>query len=228
MIRVLLVEDDRDLAETLLQLMQLAQMQPDHASNGKAGLTLSRVNDYDVLIVDVGLPQLNGFELCRQLRTDGIDTPVLFLTAYRSIDNKLEGFDAGGDDYLAKPFDNRELIARVTALAGRRSSQVKRLAVADLVMDCDNVIVFYRQEQLELSPTCYTLLETLMRASPAVVSRATLENALWGDEPPNSNVLKAHLYYLRRELTKVDAAELLQTLTGKGWALRQGKGCETT
>lgn len=223
MTRVLLIEDDRDLAETLLQLMQLAQMQPDYASNGKAGLNLAQNNTYDVLVVDIGLPQLDGLALCRQLRIDGIDTPVLFLTAYRSIDNKLQGFDAGGDDYLAKPFDNRELIARINALSGRRSNQVKRVIVGDLNMDCQNLKVTYQNTTLELSPTCYKLLETLMRASPSVVNRLTLENALWGDEPPNSNVLKAHICNLRRELTRVNAAALLHTLLGKGWALRAGK-----
>lgn len=220
MTRVLLIEDERDLAETLIQLLQLAQIQMDHASNGKAGLHLAQKNNYDVLVVDVGLPLLNGFELCRQLRIEGIDTPILFLTAYGSVESKLEGFNAGGDDYLAKPFDNRELIARINALSGRRSSQSKRLIVGDLILNCDDQSVTYQKQPLDLSPTCYTLLETLMRASPKVLDHETLENALWGDEPPNSNVLKAHIYNLRRELASVEAATLLHTLLGKGWALR--------
>lgn len=222
MIRVLLIEDERDLAETLLQLMELAKMLADHASNGIAGLSLAHKNNYDVLVIDVGLPKLDGFSLCRQLRADGLDIPVLFLTARGCIDDKLEGFDSGGDDYLAKPFDNRELIARINALSGRRSSLVKRLCIADLIMDCDMQKVSCESQELELTPACYTLLETLMRASPDVVSRASLENALWGDEPPSSNVLKAHLYYLRRALAQADRAHLLHTVSGKGWALRSG------
>ncbi|ABZ77461.1 two component transcriptional regulator, winged helix family [Shewanella halifaxensis HAW-EB4] len=220
MIRVLLIEDDRDLAETLLQLMELAQMLPDHVSNGIAGLTLARSNSYDVLVIDVGLPKLDGYSVCKQLRASGIDTPILFLTAFSSIDNKLEGFASGGDDYLAKPFDNRELIARITALSGRKSSHVKRLEIAGLIMNCEQQQVSYQGQKLELTPACYTLLEVLMRASPEIVSRQSLENKLWGDEPPSSNVLKAHIYYLRRALTQVQLAEMLYTSTGRGWALR--------
>lgn len=222
MIRVLLIEDERDLAETLLQLMELANMLPDHASNGMAGLTLVQSNSYDVLVVDVGLPKLDGFSLCKQIRAKGLDTPVLFLTARGSVDDKLEGFESGGDDYLAKPFDNRELIARINALAGRRSSHAKRLCVDDLIMDCEQQLVSCKGLALEITPACYTLLETLMRASPEVVSRDSLENALWGDEPPSSNVLKAHLYYLRRVLAQTERAHLLHTISGKGWALRTG------
>ncbi|GIU49988.1 DNA-binding response regulator [Shewanella sairae] len=220
MIRVLLIEDDRDLAETLSQLMEISQMLPDHASNGIAGRNLASNNQYEVLVIDVGLPKLDGYSLCKQLRASGIDTPILFLTAFSSIDDKLEGFASGGDDYLAKPFDNRELIARIKALAGRKSSRVKRLEVAGLIMDCEQQIVTYQNEQLELTPASYTLLEVLMRASPEIVSRQSLENKLWGDEPPSSNVLKAQVYYLRRALTQVNIADMLSTYTGKGWALR--------
>lgn len=224
MIRVLLIEDDRDLAETLLQLIDLANMLPDHASNGVAGLSLAQTNSYDVLVIDVGLPKLDGFSVCRQLRAKGLDMPVLFLTARGSVDDKLEGFASGGDDYLAKPFDNRELIARINALAGRRSSHAKRLCVDDLIMDCEQQAVSCKEQVLALTPACYTLLETLMRASPEVVSRHSLENALWGDEPPSSNVLKAHLCNLRRVLTQAEQSHLLHTISGKGWALRSGSG----
>jgi DNA-binding response OmpR family regulator len=220
MIRVLLIEDERDLAETLVQLMELAKMLADHASNGIAGLSLAQKNNYDVLVIDVGLPKLDGLSVCKKLRADGIDIPVLFLTALGRIDDKLAGFDAGGDDYLVKPFENRELIARIKALAGRRSSHAKRLKVADLIMDCDEQKVFCNGQELVLTPTCYTLLETLIRANPEIVSRRSLENTLWGDEPPSSNVLKAHMYNLRRVLAQVERSEMLHTISGKGWALR--------
>ncbi|WP_420892202.1 response regulator transcription factor [Photobacterium swingsii] len=123
MTRVLLIEDDRDLAETLLQLMEFENMVPDYASNGAAGLNLAQTNRYDVLVLDIGLPKMDGLSLCKQLRQEGCQTPILFLTARGSIDDKLEGFASGGDDYLAKPFDNRELLARIMVLSGRRSSQ---------------------------------------------------------------------------------------------------------
>lgn len=220
MIRVLLIEDEYDLAQTLLQLMELAKMLPDHASNGIAGQALAQANNYDVFIIDIGLPKLDGLNLCKQLRAQGIDIPVLFLTARGSIDDKLEGFNAGGDDYLVKPFDNRELIARINALAGRRSALATRLCVSDLIMDCKQQLVTCNGHTVELTPTCYTLLEVLMRASPEIVSRDSLKNTLWGDEPPNSNVLKAHLYNLRRELAKFKHADLLHTISGRGWALR--------
>ena len=137
MTRVLLIEDDRDLAETLLQLMEFGGMVPDYASNGVAGLNLAQQNRYDVLVIDIGLPKMDGLTLCEQLRKDGCQTPILFLTARGSIDDKLAGFASGADDYLAKPFDNRELLARITVLSGRRSSQSTTIKVADLELDTD-------------------------------------------------------------------------------------------
>jgi len=221
MTRVLLIEDDRDLAETLLQLMEFENMMPDYASNGVAGLTLAQSNRYDVLVIDVGLPKMDGLTLCKQLRQEGSQTPILFLTARGSIEDKLAGFASGGDDYLAKPFDNRELLARIMVLSGRRNSQTPLIKVADLSLDNSAYQVFRGEHNVKLTPASFTILELLMRASPKVISREELEDALWGEDAPNSNTLKAHIYYLRRSLEQAPGPKILHTVPGKGWVIKE-------
>ncbi|MDO6496774.1 response regulator transcription factor [Photobacterium sanguinicancri] len=220
MTRVLLIEDDRDLAETLLQLMEFENMVPDYASNGSAGLNLAQTNRYDVLVIDIGLPKMDGLSLCKQLRQEGCQTPILFLTARGSIDDKLEGFASGGDDYLAKPFDNRELLARIMVLSGRRSSQSPVIKIDNLELDNNAHQVNRGEHTIKLTPASFTILEVLMRASPNVVSREDLESALWGDDAPNSNTLKAHIYYLRKSLEQAPGEKLLHTIAGKGWVIK--------
>ncbi|MGR5127936.1 response regulator transcription factor [Photobacterium swingsii] len=222
MTRVLLIEDDRDLAETLLQLMEFENIVPDYASNGAAGLNLAQTNRYDVLIIDIGLPKIDGLTLCKHLRQEGCQTPILFLTARSSIDDKLEGFASGGDDYLPKPFDNRELLARIMVLSGRRSSQSPVIKVEDLELDNNAHQVMRGDHTIKLTPASFTILEVLMRASPNVVSREDLESALWGDDAPNSNTLKAHIYYLRKSLEQAPGLKLLHTVAGKGWVVKAG------
>ena len=219
MIRVLLIEDEMDLAQTLIQFMGLEGMVPDHANNGIAGLELVRKNHYDVLVLDIGLPRLNGLELCDALRKEGVDTPVLMLTARDSLDDKLAGFAAGSDDYLVKPFEMAELFMRIKALARRRSGQVRRLQLADLTLDLDRQQAVRNNKSLKLTPTTWALLETLLRASPGTVSRGDLEFALWGEEVPDSNSLKVHMFHLRKQLEQKDLPTLLHTIPGQGWAL---------
>jgi len=132
MLKLLLVEDDLDLAQTLIQYLELEDMVCDHASNGIAGLNLARAGHYDILLLDINLPRMNGLTLCQTLREQGDDTPVLMLTARDQLDDKLEGFRAGSDDYLVKPFELQELVARIRALSRRRSGEVRRLRCADL------------------------------------------------------------------------------------------------
>lgn len=220
MTRVLLIEDDRDLAETLVQIMEFENMVPDYASNGAAGLSLAQTNRYDVLVIDIGLPKIDGLSLCKQLRLEGCQTPILFLTARGSIDDKLDGFASGGDDYLAKPFDNRELLARIMVLSGRRSSQSPLIKIDDLKLDSSAHQVVRGDHTIKLTPASFTILEVLMRASPNVVRREDLESALWGDDTPNSNTLKAHIYYLRKSLEQAPGVKLLHTIAGKGWVIK--------
>lgn len=221
MMNILLVEDDLDLAATLVQYFELESIQCDHASNGLAGLNLMQNNQYDVLLLDLNLPKLDGLSVCQQLRANGNDTPILMLTARDQLNDKIDGFDAGTDDYLIKPFEMQELLVRVQALSRRRSGQSRILNCGELTMNLDTKTVQRGQRELKLSPTGWKLLETLLRAAPAVVSRQQLEQALWGDEPPDSNSLKVHLFNLRKAIDSQSTAPLLHTVPGQGFCLKE-------
>lgn len=217
---VLLVEDDRDLAASVADYLALEQVDCDHAYNGQAGLTLATENHYDVILLDLMLPRMDGLEVCQRLRGLGIDTPILMLTARDTLDDKVAGFNVGTDDYLVKPFAMQELIVRIQALAKRRSGQARKLQVADLIMDLDARSVSRDGLMLKLSPSGFTLLETLMRKSPAVVSRDQLERALWPDDIPESNSLKVHIHHLRQQVDKPFAKALINTLKGQGIVIK--------
>lgn len=219
-LQVLLVEDDRDLAASVADYLALEHISVDHAYNGQAGLNLAKQNHYDVLLLDLMLPRMDGLSVCEQLRAAGVDTPILMLTARDTLEDKIAGFDAGTDDYLVKPFAMEELIIRVRALAKRRSGQVQKLSVADLVMDLDARCVTRAGQNVKLPPSGWTILETLMRASPKVVTRRQLEEVLWPDEMPDSNSLKVHLYHLRQNIDKPFEKALIKTIQNQGFVIR--------
>jgi DNA-binding response OmpR family regulator len=220
MLNILLIEDDLDLADTVVQYLELEGIRCDHAANGMAGLQLAKEGQYQVLLLDLNLPRLDGLSLCRRLRTAGDDTPVLMLTARDQLDDKLAGFNAGTDDYLVKPFALQELVARVEVLARRRSGEVRKLTCDDLVMNLSDKTVTRNSIPLKLSPIGWRLLERLLRASPEVVSRQALEEAVWGDEIPDSNSLKVHMFHLRRAIDGPFAVTLLHTIAGHGFAIK--------
>lgn len=220
MLNVLLVEDDLDLAATVVQYLELEGIACDHAANGLAGLALMREQRYEVLLLDINLPKMDGLGVCQQLRAEGDDTPILMLTARDQLNDKVAGFNAGTDDYLVKPFELEELVVRVQALSRRRSGQTKLLQCADLVMNLNDKTVTRQGRPLKLSPTSWQLLEALMRASPRLLSRRQLEQVVWGDAPPDSNSLKVHLFNLRKVVDGDFEPALLHTVPGQGVVLR--------
>ncbi len=221
MIDVLLVEDDIDLASTIVQYLELEDIDCDHASNGVAGLNLASQHHYDAILLDINLPKMNGLSVCENLRKDGIDTPILMLTARDSLDDKVAGFNAGSDDYLVKPFAMQELVVRCKALAKRRSGQVQKLKFADLVLNLENKEASRANEPIKLTPTAWKLLETLLRAYPRVLSRDELEQAVWGEDRPDSNSFKVHLHNLRKAVDGNFAKPLIKTITGYGFTLSE-------
>lgn len=223
MLNVLLVEDDLDLADTVVQYLELEGIRCDHGSNGRAGLQLAKEGGYQVLLLDLNLPRLDGLSICEQLRDYGDDTPILMLTARDGLDDKLAGFEAGTDDYLVKPFALQELVVRLEALARRRSGQVRKLSCANLEMDLSAKTVTREGLSLKVSPTGWRLLESLLRASPHVVSRQHLEEAVWGDEIPDSNSLKVHIFNLRKVIDTPFSRPLLHTVAGHGFAIIKDK-----
>tara|TARA_R110001583_G_scaffold41891_2_gene133221 strand:- start:46127 stop:46798 length:672 start_codon:yes stop_codon:yes gene_type:complete len=221
MLTALLIEDDYDLANTVIDFLLLEDIECDHASNGISGLTLIEQNHYDIVLLDLNLPRLDGLKVCEELRKMGADIPVLMLTARDQLKDKLAGFNAGTDDYLVKPFELEELVVRVHALSRRRSGQVQLLQCSDLIMNLTEKTVTKNQRLLKLSPIAWQLLETLLRASPNPVSRSDLEHAIWGDDVPDSNSLKVHLFNLRKTVDNASPKPLIHTISGFGFALRE-------
>ncbi|OED84186.1 response regulator transcription factor [Vibrio splendidus] len=220
-LQLLLVEDDLDLATAVIDYLDLEDIQCDHAANGLAGLNLIETNRYDAVILDLNLPKMNGLQVCENLRVQGIDTPVLMLTARDTLDDKLTGFSKGADDYLIKPFAMEELIVRAQVLAKRRSGQVSRLSVSDLEIDLKQHQAYRASSPLKLSPTALKILEVLMRSSPNPVSRETIMQGVWGDDQPDSNSLKVHIFNLRKQVDAEQDNKLLHTIAGKGFAIKE-------
>jgi DNA-binding response OmpR family regulator len=220
MISVLLIEDDLDLAQTVMDYLQLEAISCDHASNGAAGLNLLQQNYYDVLLLDLNLPRIDGLTVCERLRSEGSDIPVLMLTARDQLIDKQAGFAAGTDDYLVKPFELKELVMRIQALSRRRSGQIQLLRCGDLQMNLQQRQLSRADINLHLSPIGWRILELLLRESPNVVSRQRLEIAIWGEEVPDSDSLKVHLHHLRKTIDGGFDTALLQTIPGIGIAIR--------
>ncbi|THK43146.1 response regulator transcription factor [Methylophaga sp. SB9B] len=220
MISVLLIEDDLDLAQTVMDYLQLEAISCDHASNGAAGLNLLQQNYYDVLLLDLNLPRIDGLTVCERLRNEGSNIPVLMLTARDQLTDKQAGFAAGTDDYLVKPFELKELVMRIHALSRRRSGQTQLLRCGDLQMNLQQRQLSRADINLHLSPTGWRILELLLRESPNVVSRQRLEIAVWGEEIPDSDSLKVHLHHLRKTIDGGFETSLLHTIPGVGIAIR--------
>ncbi|HRQ65118.1 MAG TPA: response regulator transcription factor [Xanthomonadaceae bacterium] len=219
--RVLVIEDNPDISANLGDFLADREHEVDFASDGVTGLHLAVVNDYDVIVLDLNLPGMDGLEVCRKLRQDARrNTPVLMLTARDQLEQKLAGFQAGADDYLVKPFALQELDARITVLLKRHKGAVSRvLKVADLEYNLDTLEVHRAGKSITLNPTGLKLLQSLMEASPAVVPRRELETRVWGEELPDSDSLRVHIHSLRAAIDKPFDKALLQTRHGIGYRL---------
>ncbi|MGO2012059.1 MAG: response regulator transcription factor [Pseudoalteromonas sp.] len=224
MINVLLVEDDIDLATTIVDYLDIEDIECDHASNGVLGLNLLQINNYQMIILDVNMPKMDGLTMCKTLREQGQDTPVLMLTARDSLDNKLEGFAVGSDDYLVKPFAMKELVARVQVLAKRKSGEAKRLTLANLNLDLTKRSADVEGQTLKLSPIAFKLLETLVRSAPQPVTRSAIMQTIWGEEQPDSNSLKVHVHHLRKQLETITQQIKLETIPSVGFAITANAG----
>ncbi|MBU4353067.1 MAG: response regulator transcription factor [Nanoarchaeota archaeon] len=219
--RILVVEDHQDLAENIGDYLEGQGHVLDFALDGIGGLHLALTEDYDVIVLDVMLPVMDGLTLCRKLREEAEKyTPVLMLTARDTLLDKLSGFDAGTDDYLVKPFALEELSARLHALVKRTVQNPQTLLrVDDIVINTGTMIVRREGQPIELNRVCLKILVRLMKAHPNVVLRRDLEHALWGDMPPGSDSLRSHIYTLRRKIDKPFSHPLLHTVHGIGFKI---------
>ena len=217
---VLIVEDNRNISEMVGEYLEGRGFEVDYASDGLDGYRLATENNYDVIVLDLMLPRMDGVELCKKLRVEARkSTPVLMLTARDTLDEKLTGLGAGADDYLTKPFAIQELEARLRALIRRERRQVggEVLKVADLVLDPASLRVTRGGSELQLSPIGLRLLTILMRESPRVVSRQEIEREIWGNGLPDSDTLRSHLYNLRKVIDKPFERPLLHTVQSAGY-----------
>ncbi|TLX79245.1 response regulator transcription factor [Pseudomonas nicosulfuronedens] len=221
--RILLVEDNRDILANMADYLGLKGYTVDCAQDGLSGLHLAATSHYDLIVLDVMLPGLDGFTLCRRLREDARrDTPVIMLTARDQLDDRLQGFRSGADDYLLKPFALSELAARIEAVLRRSQGGGRReLQVADLSYNLDTLEVNRAGKPLKLNPIGLKLLAVLMQKSPHVVRRDVLEEAVWGDDCPDSDSLRSHVHQLRQVIDKPFGSSLLHTVHGVGYKLAE-------
>jgi two-component system, OmpR family, response regulator len=224
--RLLIVEDERKLGEALVEGLTRAQYTADLALDGEEALEYARASAYDVIVLDVMLPKLDGFEVCRRLRAENVWTPILMLTARDAIRDRISGLDAGADDYLVKPFAFGEMLARVRALL-RRDSAMKQgiLQVSELTLEPAAQRVQWAGRPLDLTAREYRVLEALMRRPGWIVSRESLIESVWGfdfaDTSDTSNLVEVYVGRVRRKLTEHGAPALIQTIRGAGYRLRE-------
>lgn len=219
---ILLVEDDYALAGSLGDYLSEFGYEVDYARDGKSCLERVRQQAYDLIVMDVAMPRMSGFDTCRQLRRERNETPVLFLTARDALLDKEEGYAAGGDDYLVKPFEAQELIWRIRALMRRVAPRQPRSPrqVGDLIIDPASQSLRHNGVVSVLPALQFSLLNLLADEAPEPVSRRKLEAALWPEgDPPDSDALRTYIYRLRQTLGKPYGTDLIRTVHGKGYRL---------
>jgi len=223
--RILVVEDDRQAARFLRQGLEEEGHAVDVAADGEEGAQYGHLNPYDLIVLDIQLPRKNGLELSRELRRDGIETPILMLTGRDATEDVVRGLDAGADDYLTKPFAFDELLARVRALTRRQVTGVAgALRYEDLEVDRLRGVVTRGGRPLDLSPREFRLLEYFLLHPEEVVTRTMLLQQVWHMSfDPETNVVEAHLSNLRRKLEEGGRPRLIQTVRGAGYMLRGGE-----
>ena len=221
--RVLIIEDNRDLASNMFDFLEAKGHVVDAAGDGITGMHLALVNQYDVIVLDLMLPGMDGITLCRKLREEGgKDTPVLMITARDSLDDKISGLEAGADDYLVKPAELREIELRLRVLlrrSGEHTHKQKKMVLEDLTIDPLTYSVRRGDKTIELPPIPFKILEMLMSRSPQVVNRNDIEHAVWGEGRPDSDSLRAHVHLLRELIDKPFQRKLLRTMRGFGYQL---------
>ncbi|EHH0747617.1 TPA: response regulator transcription factor [Vibrio vulnificus] len=220
--KILLVDDNHNVAETIADYLELEGITIDCAYHGEAALRLIETNHYDVIVMDIMMPKLDGISTVKKLREDYLcGTPILFLTAKQGLDDKIAAFTAGGDDYLLKPFAMQELSLRLHALANRGPRQdIGVLKFADITLDVKTEQVEREGQQIKLSRIQTRILKLLMKRAPAIVSRVEVIESVWGDEPPGSDALRSHIYGLRTALDKGFSESRLETIHGQGYRLK--------
>lgn len=224
--RILIIEDDATIAANLYDYLEALGHSVDAAADGISGLHLAVSRPFDAIVLDLGLPGMDGLSLARRMREEAhIETPILMLTARDTLEDKLEGFARGADDYLVKPFSLKEVEARLHALHKRSSGRVtsRVLEAGALKLDPKTMSVSFDGHEVRLPPKCLRILELLMRDPGRVVSRDEIESLVWGEVQETSDTLRSHLHMLRKALTAAGGHDPVETLHGIGYRVLTGK-----
>ena len=221
--RILIIEDDTTIAANLYDFLESRGHAVDAAADGVTGLHLAISQTFDAIVLDLGLPGMDGLTLTKKLREEAhVETPILMLTARDTLDDKLEGFSRGADDYLVKPFSLTEVEARLLSMNRRSSgrSAPRTLEAGALSLDPKTMAVRFAGNDVKLPPKCLRILELLMREPGRVISREEIERLVWGESQETSDTLRSHLHTLRRALTAAGGHDPVETLHGIGYRLR--------
>lgn len=224
-INILIVEDEQRVAEVLKKQLEDSGFRADIASDGYIGRQLVEANSYNLVILDINLPLINGYDLCKEIRKTNSSIPIILLTAFSSPDNKIAGFDAGADDYITKPFDYRELLARVNVFLRRSDAVVRasdKLRIADLEMDLKTKTVTRAQKKIDLTAKESLLLETFLKNRDKLLTREFIIEQVWGIEfDPNTNIIDVYVNYLRKKIDRDFRPKLIHTKFGFGFYLSE-------
>ncbi len=223
--KILVVEDEADVVSVIRRTLDEAGYEVSVAMDGNSGYQIARMNDFDLLVLDIMMPGMNGLELCRKLRSEKINAPILMLTALNSTENIVAGLDSGADDYLPKPFHFNELLARIRSLIRRNNTEVlpatRLLTAGALTLDPDAKLVTFNKNPVNLTATEFRLLEYFLRNKSRVVSRQDLLESVWGiDFNMSTNVVDVYVNYLRKKLDKAGADKMIHTQVGMGYILK--------
>lgn len=225
MMKILLIEDERKTIQFIKKGLEENGYKVDAAEDGKAGKNLAFRNQYNLIITDVILPELNGRDLCKELRTAKIETPILMLTALGDTDDVVAGLDSGADDYLAKPFEFKELLARIRSLTKRQPHvqlNENQLRIADLILDINDKSVVRAGKRIDLTSKEFSLLEYFLRNQGRVIPRAELSKHVWNvDFDTGTNMVEVYVNYLRKKIDKDFNGKLIHTQFGMGYILKE-------
>lgn len=220
-VTILIVEDEQRLAEILKKQLEESGYDSEIAHDGYIGKQLAEKNKYNLIILDLNLPLINGYDLCKEIRKTNSNTPIIMLTAFGTPDNKITGFEAGADDYVVKPFDFRELLARVNVFLRRSDSEIitsEKIKVADLEMDLKTKKVSRANRRIDLTAKESLLLETFLKNRDQLLSREFIIEKVWGiDFDPSTNIIDVYVNYLRKKIDKDFEPKLIHTKFGFGF-----------
>jgi len=225
--KILIVEDDPRIAQNIQKGLEEKDFSTEIAYDGQMGWQIAQNGSFDLVILDLNMPILNGYEVCERIRSKFPDLPIIILTALGETEYKIVGFDKGADDYLVKPFDFRELLARVQVLLKRKSPTIPETAsnvlkVKDLQLNSDTKMVMRGQTVIELTPKEFMLLEYLMKNKGKVISKGEIAEKIWDQNPEKSlNVIEVYINFLRKKIDKDFEPKLIQTKTGMGYFMRE-------